>query len=71
MLKRLKDLSMRDKLLEEVISRRGGGKMIAKACGVSQSAVSQWKKVPKKHAIGFSNAVAQILQKPPTQEARS
>lgn len=60
---------MREKLLDEVISRRGGGKAIAEACGVSQAAVSQWKKVPKKHVRGFSNAVAKILQRTPAQEA--
>lgn len=63
---------MRETLLNEVLSRRGGGKAIAEACGVSQAAVSQWKKVPERHAKGFGDAVAKILKRTPApQEARS
>ncbi|GAA3671745.1 Cro/CI family transcriptional regulator [Acetobacter lovaniensis] len=61
---------MRETLLEEVLSRRGGGKAIAEACGVTQSAVSQWKRVPDKHAEKFGAAVAKLLKRTPTEEAR-
>lgn len=58
---------MRETLLDEVLSRRGGGKAIAEACGVSQSAVSQWNKVPKRHAENFGTAVAKLLKRRTTK----
>lgn len=62
---------MRETLLDEVLSRRGGGKAIAEACGVSQAAVSQWKKVPKKHIKGFCGVVERLLKSTPSPEARA
>lgn len=62
---------MRETLLDEVLSRRGGGKAIAEACGVSQAAVSQWKKVPEKHIKGFCDVVEKLLKSTPTPEARA
>lgn len=40
---------MRDDVLNEIMVRRGANKAISEACGLSSAAVSQWKRVPKKH----------------------
>lgn len=52
---------MKDILLKEVLSRRGAGKMLAEACGVSQAAVSQWSKVPFRHRRAFAAIAVEIL----------
>lgn len=54
---------MREARLNEILSRRGGGKAIAEACGVSHAAVSQWKKVPQKHVAAFNRVVADMAQR--------
>ena len=40
---------MRDAVLTEIMMRRGANRAISEACGLSTAAVSQWKRVPKKH----------------------
>ena len=40
---------MRDQVLLSLIEKRGGTKRIADACGVTTQAVSQWRRVPRRH----------------------
>lgn len=40
---------MKDAVLTEIMMRRGANRLISEACGLSTAAVSQWKRVPKKH----------------------
>ncbi|KXV75894.1 helix-turn-helix domain-containing protein [Acetobacter cerevisiae] len=40
---------MKDAVLTEIMMLRGLNKAISEACGLSTAAVSQWRRVPKKH----------------------
>ncbi|MFT9016438.1 MAG: hypothetical protein ABF990_11970 [Acetobacter sp.] len=40
---------MRDPVLNEIMMRRKANKVISEACGLSTAAVSQWKRVPRRH----------------------
>lgn len=40
---------MRDRALEELMERRRMNVRIAERCQISTAAVSQWRRVPKKH----------------------
>ncbi|KAB8122433.1 CI repressor [Komagataeibacter medellinensis] len=40
---------MRHPILEDALSRKGAVKKVAQACGITPSAVCQWRNVPKKH----------------------
>lgn len=40
---------MKDAVLTEIMMRRGANRAISEACGLSTAAVSQWKRVPKRH----------------------
>ncbi len=40
---------MKDPALIEIMAMRGANKRISDACGLSYAAVSQWKRVPKRH----------------------
>jgi pyruvate kinase len=44
----------RDPILDEVFSRRLMVKRIAEATGISTAAVSQWRRVPKRHLAVMS-----------------
>jgi DNA-binding transcriptional regulator YdaS (Cro superfamily) len=48
---------MRDPALEELLSRRGAVKRIAEACAISTAAVSQWKRVPRRHIATVAQAM--------------
>lgn len=49
---------MREIVLAEIMMRRGANKAIAEGCGLSTSAVSQWKRVPKKHLETVASIVS-------------
>ena len=51
----------RDAPLETLLSRRNAVRDIAAACGVTTAAVSQWRRVPRKHI----EAVAQVMDVQP------
>ncbi|GBQ89186.1 hypothetical protein AA0535_1730 [Asaia krungthepensis NRIC 0535] len=40
---------MKDEVLIEMMRYRGMNARIARACGLSTAAVSQWKRIPRKH----------------------
>ena len=44
-----KVIGMRDAVLNEIMKIRNANKRISDACGLSTAAVSQWKRVPKRH----------------------
>ncbi|HUN01078.1 MAG TPA: YdaS family helix-turn-helix protein [Halothiobacillus sp.] len=54
---------MRDQTLDSVLQIRGAVTRIAAACNISTAAVSQWRKVPKKHLL----EVSQVSGLPPEQ----
>jgi len=56
---------MRDARLTEILSRRGAGKRIAQACGITQSAVCQWDRVPPRHEVAFATVVAEFSERAP------
>jgi len=53
---------MRDSILEELMERRRMNARIAECCQISTAAVSQWRRVPKKHL----EKVAQVSGKSPS-----
>lgn len=54
---------MKDAILTEIMMRRGANRAISEACGLSTAAVSQWKRVPKKHL----DAVEQVTGVPASE----
>ena len=46
---------MRDAALTKIMMRRNANKLISEACGLSTAAVSQWKRVPRKHVETVSS----------------
>mgnify|MGYP001395809101 CR=1 FL=1 len=44
-----KYFGMRDAVLTQIMMRRNANKLISEACRLSTAAVSQWKRVPRKH----------------------
>lgn len=46
---------MKDAVLTQIMMRRNANKLISEACGLSTAAVSQWKRVPRKHVETVSS----------------
>jgi DNA-binding transcriptional regulator YdaS (Cro superfamily) len=47
-------------LLSQIRRLRGGTSKIAEACGISTSAVSQWRSVPSEHVPALEAVAAEL-----------
>lgn len=56
-------MSNPDDILLEIKERRGAVKRLAEACSLTTQAVSQWRRVPKKHLA----AVARVTGRTPEE----
>lgn len=48
---------MKDSVLEDALSKKGAVKKVAEACGITPSAVCQWKRVPKRRVAQVAKAL--------------